>query len=85
MLDGQCIYALENRGDFGKVRLFGSMGYGILAYLTGLVVNMGSSKKERYLYIDTFFYIFSGISMASAIYWYIGHRYIPTIAPDTAR
>jgi len=32
VLDGQCIYALENRGDFGKVRLFGSMGYGILAY-----------------------------------------------------
>jgi len=26
---------------------------------------MGSSKKERYEYIDTFFYIFSAISMTA--------------------
>ena len=44
MLDGQCLYALggaEAKGEFGKIRAFGALGYGSFALITGLIVHAG--------------------------------------------
>jgi len=63
VLDGQVLFAMENKADFSRYRIYGSLGFGFLAYSTGLMVNYGSSAKQRYEYIDHFFYIFAAISL----------------------
>lgn len=54
ILDGQALYAFSEKSEFGKVRYFGSLGFGTLAFLTGMIVSHGkienidgTSKKEN--------------------------------------
>jgi hypothetical protein len=65
VLDGQCLFAFPDKGEFAKVRLWGSLGFGFLAVGTGYIVNHGSNKEDRYANIDNFFYTFAVISVTA--------------------
>ena len=46
VLDAQCLYAFPEKADFGSVRLWGSLGFGFLAFVTGWIVS-GSRKSSN--------------------------------------
>lgn len=75
VLDAQCLYAFPNKGEFPKVRMVGSWGFGAIALATGYFVDVTGN-------INAVFYCFAGLTFFGALYWLIVHRWIHTIGSD---
>ncbi len=48
VLDGQVLYAFKDKADFCPLRYFGSLGFGILALITGLIVSGGAHGMSSF-------------------------------------
>lgn len=86
ILDAQCLFAFPAKEDFPKIRMWGSLGFGIIAFITGHIVAAndhsspeGTATSKN---IDTIFYTFALLSLFAAMYWEVAHRYVHCIRPD---
>merc|ERR1719169_146458 len=75
VLDAQCLYAFSNKGEFPKVRMVGSWGFGGIALATGYLVDLTGN-------INTVFFCFAGLALFAGVYWFVVHRWINNIGRD---
>lgn len=62
VLDALALYAFHERGHFGRVRVFGDLGFGCIALFTGWAL-------DAFRNVDSIFIIFAALSMFLAIFW----------------
>lgn len=77
VLDAQCLFAFKDKTMFPKIRVWGSIGFGVLAFFSGMLVHYVGHGG-----IDYVFYFFAALTFGTAIYWHIAHKYIKIIPPD---
>jgi len=77
VLDSLCLYAFPHKGEFPKVRMWGSVGFGCFALLAGFVVDAAGS-------VDIVIVVFAVSAICAAIFWAVIIPYIPTLRQDAS-
>eukprot|EP00397_Hematodinium_sp_SG-2012_P038662 GEMP01042093.1.p1 GENE.GEMP01042093.1~~GEMP01042093.1.p1 ORF type:complete len:377 (+),score=67.70 GEMP01042093.1:279-1409(+) len=85
VLDAQCLFAFPAKGDFPKIRMWGSLGFGLIAFMTGHIVNANKSSSNGVATtenINAVFYTFAALTLFGAFYWEVAHHFVRCIRPD---
>mmetsp|Transcript_85245 Transcript_85245/g.275109 ORF Transcript_85245/g.275109 Transcript_85245/m.275109 type:complete len:437 (+) Transcript_85245:129-1439(+) len=76
VLDALALYAFSERGNFGRARCVGDLGWGGLAVFTGWAMDFFGTE-------DSIFIIFSAMCFFLAVMWTAARPWMNSIRPDT--
>lgn len=76
ILDSLALYALQDKGHFGRVRLVGDVGFGCISFTVGAGIQIFHTT-------DVVFWIFGSVCGFLALMWCIVSPYMSSIRPDS--
>lgn len=76
LLDSLTLYAFPERGHYSRVRLAGDLGFGVIAFLTGIAIDASGSE-------DAIFWKFAELCALLAVIWVMVTPFMTNIRPDS--